>query len=736
MYLLFIAIVILLLLLFLYYYRNKSSNNDYIHIESFNNFENNDDNYQDFDNYGNLIKNGSFNNSSNLKNYINQNGYNKIINIVNPGKSNFALNQKKSDNTFYEFSIDININSNYILYFWISLNNEIDVQEFDFEKYLKIRIPKKDFNNYLPKFKYNIIKKTEFNDKLVWYHLKIIFDTTNNIQDKAFISLNINNDNSNNNFNNIYITDLSSYKVLPDAQNFIFNKDLIYYGDANSYQSHNNIFKDLTGNSNDIYFSSIPNSDMSSGYINLLNTKIEGFNSNIINNNEFTIFMIINKQNDLPKINALVDDSNNNINDKNNIYEKILLCFPGNNKYSFEILIENDYLVLKNDKINIKSKEKLNYYNKSSLVIIYKDGKINIFNEGINIISSKIDKIYFNDNKFIINKNKNIDLFLYSFLIYNRVVDNNELKKIREYFITNQNKNYNKIPNILEHSFDNVFSQNHLNDPLVKPYENIDLNNKVKLDTFKNYYDNQDYTIKNNCSDKCFNLCNKYLNNSNPDIDSYKKCISNCKNVLPECTDYCQEEDNNDSIYCKNKNDNNSIVCPKVYKKNNNYYVYIPPNSYYSHLYEGEKSYGNDIEKARYMYSINFPKCLLPEEFQVSNSKKTTKANCPYVMNELNPCNISDCLNVNWNVSNYKDLNLNKNCKKAISNYCHINYKYDPHCICWDPKYRNDSKCIEFKKFFENPKDYCKPSSFNIEDHPDFNKYVRKDNIPCWGCKL
>ena len=203
---------------------------------------------------------------------------------------------------------------------------------------------------------------------------------------------------------------------------------------------------------------------------------------------------------------------------------------------------------------------------------------------------------------------------------------------------------------------------------------------------------------------------------------------------MPSCSNYCEEEDTNDSVYCGNK-ESDSIVCPKVYKKNNNYYVYIPPNSYYSYLYEGEKSYGSDIEKARYIYSINFPKCLLPQELQINN-ENNKDSSCPYIINELNPCNISDCSGVNWNVSNYKDLNISNNCKKAISNYCHINYKYDPNCVCWDPKYKDDKKCIEFKKFFENPNDYCKPSSFDIQDHPDFNQYIKKDNIPCWGCKL
>jgi hypothetical protein len=106
------------------------------------------------------------------------------------------------------------------------------------------------------------------------------------------------------------------------------------------------------------------------------------------------------------------------------------------------------------------------------------------------------------------------------------------------------------------------------------------------------------------------------------------------------------------------------------------------------------------------------------------------------VVNELNPCHISACANVNWEVDNYQDLHLNKPCKKIVSNYCQINYELDDKCICWDPKYKDDSKCAEFRRYFEDPLDYCAASQFNIEDHPDFNKYIKRDNIPCWGCTV
>ena len=85
----------------------------------------------------------------------------------------------------------------------------------------------------------------------------------------------------------------------------------------------------------------------------------------------------------------------------------------------------------------------------------------------------------------------------------------------------------------------------------------------------------------------------------------------------------------------------------------------------------------------------------------------------------------------------YNDLKLNKNCKKAVSNYCQINN----HILMINVNVgiqltKMTPECISMRKYFEDPNDYCSPSSFNIEDHPDFSKYIKKDNIPCWGCNL
>jgi hypothetical protein len=235
-------------------------------------------------------------------------------------------------------------------------------------------------------------------------------------------------------------------------------------------------------------------------------------------------------------------------------------------------------------------------------------------------------------------------------------------------------------------------------------------------------------------------MCRKFLNLNNG-IEKYKSCIKNCKNVLYSCETYCDEE-SNDSKYCNPNIDNNNdnIVnnnCPIAYKKNNNYYVYVYPNSTYAQElnYSGEKSYGQNIDNARNIYSQNFPNCVIPQELRYNGNNNYLNT-CPYSLKQLNPCYIDQCYGVNWDVENYESLNINDKCKNAVSNYCRINYDIDEKCACWNPKYKNSQKCVNMKKFFENPQDYCSPNSFKIEEHPDFNKYIKKDKIPCWGCNL
>jgi len=749
---LFIIFIIIIFLFFINYLFKDKSKKIYIEKFSSENKTNNiitENKIKQINN--NLIINGSFENGKDSPNHINQNGYNKIIMKKNPGSSSYVLEQKKSEElTYYEFICRNEKNSKYNLYFWLSIdNNKQNIDSLDFEKLVKIKIQNNDYTNYIPKLNYNIIQKIILsnNNDDIWYLIKYDFISNNNTIDKMQIYLNYSTDLQ---YNTFYFTNISLYRVLIDAENFIYNDSLICYTDGYNYESNNTTWHDLSGNGNDLFWSNIPQTDYNKGCINIKNIKLTGFQSNKISNNKFSIILCLNKniENNIflndkvsDEFDDKVSDESNDINNTNNLNNVFLISIPGNDRYSFEIQLIDNYLYIICDKDKYKSKNEIILYNKSLLSIQYDNGLMYINYDGINILTANIRKIYFSNDTLIINRNKNLDYNFYSILFYNRLIDNKELDDIREYFITNKNKNFNSPDINLYHMNSNAeYTVNNEDNYLFKPYNNK-LNNNANINNnfFNQIFDNQNYSVSNNyksCSKECLNTC---LSTSSDNLDDFLSCAKKCKNNIAACKDICSEEKNNNTIFCNNNNSNNSdkLTCPKVYKKNGKYMVYISPNSYYANKlnYSGEKSYGSNINKARYTYNVNFPQCPIPNELIQGSDKKYIET-CPYIINELNPCYTTACGNVNWNVQNYNDLNLNKNCKKAVSNYCQINYQLDENCICWDPKNKDDPKCIEFRRYFEDPNDYCSPSQFKIEDHPDFEKYIKKDNIPCWGCNL
>jgi hypothetical protein len=734
-YLIILSILLLtiIIILFLNYFLKQKYNQNFIENYSnlnINNYnENHNDNHNEnhnenhynqiidndkIDDY-NLITNGDFKNGQNCKNHVTQSGYNKIIIMKNPSSSSFVLEQKNTANlTYYELLCDNDKNNKYNLFFWLSIEDN-SIQELNFEKLIHVKIQNEDFSTYIPRFTYNIIQRVfiSSNDKNPWYLLKFEFISGPNTINKMQIFLNYS---ENLQYPTFYFTKLSLYKVLLEAQNFIFNHNLFAYFDGYHYESSSPIWTDLSGNGNDIFWSNIPITDYTKGSLNTLNLNLTCFQANKLSNEKMSIIFCLNK-------NFENIASNIAINEENSNFDFYLLSIPGNDRYSFEIKIIDNYLFLINGKLEFKSKHEVILFNKSLITLTYNESILEIIHDGIIIISEKINKLYFSPNNIIINKNKNLNFNFYSILFYNRIIKKNELNQIREYFITNKNKNFN-TPDINIHHMNNTseYTLNIINNtlPLYEPF------NFTQKDNFTNKNDN----LFDNCIKDCSNLCNQFIDNN----VKYNDCISNCKNVLLSCQNYC-DTNPNDNLYCTPIIKNNT--CPKVYKKNGKYMVYIHPESEYAKIlnYSGEKSYGTNLEKAKNTYNINFPKCPIPDQLLPGEGKNYYEF-CPYIINELNPCYTSACAGVNWNNGNYKNLNINKNCKKAISNYCQINYPLDDSCKCWNPEMSNDKNCSEFRRFFEDPNDYCSPGQFNIEEHPDFDKYIKKDNIPCWGCKL
>jgi len=690
------------------------------------------------ENFTNLIDNGDFKNGLNINNNINKNGYNKIIIMKNPTKSSYVLQQKNTGSfTFYEIMIPAEINSKYYFTFWVCIDPAID--NIDYTKLVYVRIPVTDpvsgnHTTNVPQLEIKIINKTMIDNK-TWYQIRTTFYTASESVQNIFIYLSYSKTLQG---NNIYFTKLSLYRLLPTAENFIYNESLNLYlnGCISSSKGNNYIWSDLSGNGNDFYFLQNP----------VYNEQICAYsiNNNLINgpstvkllsstSNSFTFIILFNSNNSFT--NNIIDEESDNIV---NIFE-----FYGNNNVSISLNINqaNNYLVCKLPNKNVLSTNALTFINKTFLAVTYNNGILQIYQDNVLVLNTMTDNLFFNSNNITINKNKHWNANIYAILNYTRVVPTDELSDIRNYFMNNMNKDLKNDININKIIFDDNINNNFEIITIQAYNENIQNQEFVTEDDTLDNKDSMDSNRQINetgsCMTDCKNLCKKFI-----DIDSnkfnlteYNTCRDNCKFVLPSCQKYCLDKNNLKNEICTKVDKEGE--CPVAYKKDNIYYIYINPESNYAKKYQfsGIRNYGSDREKAKKKYETNFPNCDMPAAFKEGGGVVNLE-HCPYNIYENNPCLSSSCVGVNWNTDDYKKLNLNDNCKKEISHYCQINKGIDEKCECWLPENMDKMECVEFRRNFENPQDYCKISQYNIEEHPDINKYIRKDNIPCYGCVL
>ncbi len=711
----------------------------------------------------NLIKNGNFESGTKPTNYIDQSGPNQIIKLPNPTGSGYALEQKKSTTlTYYGLQSYCEDNAKYLFYLWVSFRNENSVENknIDLSNIIQIRVLKTDSTNYIPVPTYKIIKKVMLKDSNIqWYQVAYTFDTNTDSDNLMNIYLNYS---SNLQTDYQYFTGLHLYKVLPEAENFIYNDGLKLYLDGYHFESTSKIWNDVSTYSNNFTWNTNPYVDTTNGYVNSVGNILTGMKSSELlgkSDSPFSFIFIVNKGTQKYTGSGTVEGFTSNTFDEEENFEDMsggsslsgitnsiqtILLIPGNNSFSMKLnwnAVKSQLICeLPNKKI-FKSKSGISFLNKSMISIIYQTGGVfTIYQDGISIINGKGDKLYYSDtDKIIINPNKLLNMNLYAVLDYNRVLSLDELSLIREYFMTNANKDFTKFDYYYKETIPLIFQEiKDINN--IAPYNRSDMVNLYNSSEFSVKYGNQGLMYSQDpktCVSQCNELCNVFID----DNDKYKECMRNCKNVIPACKIYCDDSKNNKSLICEVQSTCNtadpSKNCPLSYKRNGEYMVFIQPKSFYAYKYNysGEKSYGKDRENARKMYQYNFPKCEIPSILKPGEGKNTLES-CPYVVLEGNPCYYSACEGVDWKVKDYHKLDLNDKCKKSVSYYCQINNEWDENCKCWRPENENDSYCREYRKYFENPKDYCKPSQFDISQHPDFNKYIKKDKIPCYGCKV
>ena len=140
-------------------------------------------------------------------------------------------------------------------------------------------------------------------------------------------------------------------------------------------------------------------------------------------------------------------------------------------------------------------------------------------------------------------------------------------------------------------------------------------------------------------------------------------------------------------------------TCPKVIYENEHYYVIIPYNSKLAKNigYSGIRDYGTDIDNARKIFEINFPKCRLPNLLDKSKYKAKLD-DCPFIMlKPENPCNQYECKNTDWK----KGIPDNNNCKRSIDVYCSKYSDIDPACYCWKKENKDKKECLKWRGNFE-----------------------------------
>lgn len=178
---------------------------------------------------------------------------------------------------------------------------------------------------------------------------------------------------------------------------------------------------------------------------------------------------------------------------------------------------------------------------------------------------------------------------------------------------------------------------------------------------------------------------------------------------------------------------------PEAFLRKGEYVVYVFIDSRVAREvgFHGQRSYGKNREYARNVFIANFPGVPVPLVFDdnytscISNDPGGSK--CPFVITRYNPCKTGECSRVNWDTAT----KLPQKCRDSIDYYCKINAYRDDACRCWRKDASKRPECVKYRAKFANlDSNICTADIFNIEDHPDFRQYVRKDQIPCYGCNL
>ena len=620
----------------------------------------------------NLLHNSSFENGKNIKEFQEKSGNADIIVFPNPGVSKYVLRQSKNEDLDYRkaifYEIKLDVKPNKIYCLRCLYYSTNDTPLIH-----RLQYNKTDETPIFLKTMNDEKKMDKFMNKYCLFQTQTEENTENTIE--VFISLMYN-------FNNIkgynYLTDVVLEEII-DGYNIPITSNLRCYLNAfhpKSVESSNKIIKDISGN--DYNFTASRNIGVQKMDVDLTNNILTGPNAfqlqneNMMKyNNNFSLFLYVKG---IKGTNSAISESFSN------------QAIPGEEEEeSNEVPIGRDLL------------------------------------RGTTIL------------KISGNQNTALEVILSQKYGYIYLIAGGEKYKTEIQYLSS-------MENMLAISYngDKIFMY---------------INGELVLDARcpKIYFDNSPVVINPNGSFQgsfyTFAYYNDYMFSEN--IGKITKYFTKMKAIGNELSNQYIDNNVDDFIIIDNpgmyekkmkgggkdkeEEDNKNLTCPNVIYENDHYYILIPHNSKLAKDigYSGIRDYGGDIETAKKIFEINFPKCKLPDMLD-KTKYRADLSDCPFVMlTPDNPCNQFECRKTDWT----NGVPNNSNCKRSVDVYCSKYSDVDPACYCWKKENKDKSECMKWRGNFE-AEDKCDFRKFDIEKHPDSKDYIKKSKIPCWGCNL
>jgi len=397
-YILFILILILSIISILYYF-NKSNK-----ISKLEHFE---DNKLDFSNIKNI-----------KKTHIEP--YNDFVNIDNPVNSSVVLSQsslpdgvsdsKELRDSYYKISTPLEAGKNYKLSGWVATTSDWNGKDNLFN----VRLTNSEKRHNALSDPGNVLKELAING-LTWKYVIYPFSVPDSVDDIIDIFIGYK---PNNTTGKRFITGLQLDKSIIGDDEFPNNDKLVLYLNAENVNNftYKKFWNDISGNNFNFLFEKDP--IHKNNYFLMSDRKLVGPSPIKIglNNNNFTLcFMSCSEGGDITG-------------------EAILL--PGNEEVAMGITIPNSYgkLVCEIADKKYPIDQKIITENNTFYTFVYKEGEVNIYVNDKKITTLKTNKIYFNNNSIVINPQRNWNAKLYGMCIFNKSLEENDVKYLNSYF--------------------------------------------------------------------------------------------------------------------------------------------------------------------------------------------------------------------------------------------------------------------------------------------------------------